>query len=279
MTGDPGSETYDFEYRLSQLLAAAQEAVGRANLALQEALLSDVRRDSMPQIAVWRLHLGATSTFFGIIQCLRSRFSSLGGYSLLRGLIEAWTHLYFIADESEAGTPALRAIRFEAGVLSEWASVEKKIRPEIDYDEITRRHRETIKELWNANHGKGEPKRRTYKDVNRTLEKMAKAPDLKRLEIFHSSSSVAVHMLASDFLLESSGLGVTVVWASTGRRYAWLQLAIMCFDYLTISALSSVPSPEHNAIARELHARWQEIYNDPLLVHAVAAESDSEWSL
>ena len=277
MTDDHATESYDFEDRFSQLLTTAQNTVGHANLALEQVLLpEEVRPTSMPQIPVWRLHLGATSTFLGIIQCLRTRFSSLAALSLLRGLIEAWTHLYFIADESEAGTPALRAIRFEAGVLSEWASVDKKMRPEINYDEITKHNRELIVGLWTANGGKGEPRRRTYSDVNPTLIKMAKSPQLERLGLLHSSSSVAVHMSASDFLLETSVTGVRVVWASPGRRCAWLQLAIMCFDYLTLSALSSVSSPENDEVIQELHARWQEIYNDSLLVNAVGSEGASE---
>lgn len=267
-----GSESYEFEDRFSRVLDAAESTIGRSNMALQETLLQNVHRYSMPEIPVWRLHLGATATFLGIIQCLKTRPSSLGAFSLLRGMIEVWAHLFFIADESEQGSPALRAISFEAGVLSEWASVRKKMDPEIDYVELMTRNRDGIMKLWTANGGKDEPRRRTYKDVNRTLEKMAKSPPLESLGIIHASSSVAVHMSASDFLLESSDSGVTVVWASDARRCAWLKLAIMCFDYLTISALTSVPSNDNEAIVQDLHSRWQAIYNDPLLVNAVAAE-------
>jgi hypothetical protein len=190
-------------------------------------------------------------------------------------MIEAWSHLFFIADETEPDSPALRAIRFEAGVLSEWASVQKKMNPEIDYDQLLARNHEGIMKLWTSNDGKDEPRRRNYKNVNRTLEKMANSPGLESLGIIHASSSVAVHASAADFLLESNDLGVTVVWASDARRCAWLQLAIMSFDYLTISALSSVTSYGDGAIAQELHACWQAIYNDPLLVAAVAAEGSS----
>jgi hypothetical protein len=194
-------------------------------------------------------------------------------------MIESWAHLFYIADESEPDSPALRAIQFEAGVLSEWASVRKKMDSEVDYDELMSRNREGIMKLWADNGGKNEPRRRTYKDVNPTLAKMAKTPDLESLGIIHASSSVAVHMSASDFLLESSETGVTVVWASDARRCAWLQLAIVCFDYLTISALQSVPSNANKVVAEDLHARWQTIYYDPLLVNAVATEVSSEIGL
>lgn len=276
MATDPGTDSNDFEHRFSMVLGAAEQTIGRSNMVLQETLLPNVQRHSMPEIPVWRLHLAATSTFVGIIQCLRTRTASLGAFSLLRGMIEAWTHLFFIADESEPDSPALRAIRFEAGVLSEWASVKKKMNPELDYAEIMRRDHEGVMKLWIANGGKGEPKRRTYKDVNRTLGKMAKSPELESLEIIHASSSVAVHMSAADFLLESNALGVTVIWASEARRCAWLRLAIICFDYLTTSALASVPNHHGEASAQDLRARWLAIYNDPLLAAAVADEDTTD---
>jgi hypothetical protein len=194
-------------------------------------------------------------------------------------MIEAWAHLFFIADESESDSPALRAIRFEAGVLSEWASVRKKMDPEIDYGQLMARNRDGIMKLWAANNGKNEPRRRTYKDVNPTLEKMANTPELESLGIIHAASSVAVHASAADFLLESDDFGTSVVWASDARRCAWLQLAIVSFDYLTISALSSVPSQDNAAVAQELHARWEAIYNDSLLVSAVATEGATEMHL
>jgi len=269
-------QPHEFERRFSEVLAATEETVWRANIATERVLLPGVKRNSMPQMPVWRLHLGATSTFLGVIQCLKTRYSSLGAFSLLRGVLEAWTHLYFISDESESDTPALRSIRFEAGVLSEWASVSKKMNPSLDYDEIMKRHHRTIMELWSENGGRGEPRLRTYNDVIPTLVRMSKSPALQRMDLLHKASSVAVHMSASDFLMESTGTGVTVVWASEGRRCAWLQLGIMCFDFLTMSALCSVPSAESDATISDLHTRWQVIYRNPIFTTAVLEEGETD---
>ena len=253
--------------------------VGRSSLALQDTLLPNVHRYSMPEIPVWRIHLTATSTFLGIIQCLRTRPSSLSALSLLRGLIEAWTHLYFIADDSERDTPSLRAIRFEAGVLHEWASVKKKMNPELDYQEIRRKNDIGIMKLWTANGGTNQPRRRTHTDVTPTLKTMAKFPPLQQLGTIHASSSIAVHMAAADFLLESSDFGVSVTWASDARRCAWLQLAVMCFDNLTMCALSSTSSDGSEAVILDLSRRWRAIYNNELLVSAVASERAAESNL
>ncbi len=76
--------------------------------------------DQMPESTVWRLHLTATASYLASIQCLRTRRSSLGGYILLRGPLEAWSHLDFIAGGTRDGSSALRALRYEAGAIREW---------------------------------------------------------------------------------------------------------------------------------------------------------------
>lgn len=262
----------DFDTQYSLLLEASIDLVRRANGDLQETLMADVGRESMPQIPVWRLHIGATSTFLGVIQCLRTRHSSIGAFSLLRGLIEAWTHLYFIADNSEDDTPAIRSIRFEAGVLNEWASVDKAMNPELDFAELQKKNNAKILRLCVANGRNNLPKMRTHNHVKPTLDKMAQSETLGSLDIFHQATSIAVHMSATDYLLKSTDTGVTVIWASPALRCAWLQLAIAFFDYLTFSALSCVPESTPNAVIKSLHERWQEIYNDPLLVETLREE-------
>jgi hypothetical protein len=186
------------------VLDISQSTIGRSNTALQENILQDVRRHSMPEIP-----LSAPAPFRDLDL---SRYHPVPSdspilarrVSLLWGMIEAWAHLFFIADESEPDSSALRAIRFEAGVLSEWASVRKKMEQEIDYDQLKKRNHDSIMKLWAANEGINEPRRRTYKDVNTTLAKMAKMPELESLGIIHAASSVAVNSSAADFLLESN---------------------------------------------------------------------------
>jgi hypothetical protein len=77
MTSGTSNESYDFEDRFSRVLEVAESTINRSNMVLQVNLLINVHRHSMPEIPVWRLHLVASSTFLGIIQCLRTRHSSL----------------------------------------------------------------------------------------------------------------------------------------------------------------------------------------------------------
>jgi hypothetical protein len=233
----------------------------------------------MPEIPVLRLHLGATANFLGVIRCLKTPYSSIGALSLLRGLIESWTHLYFIADETEAGTPAQRAVRYEAGVRNEWRNFEKKTKPDLDHREMFRRNRTTIMGLWTDNGGKGEPKNRTYNHVSSTWKKITALPEFKGIEVLRDSSSVAAHVGAVDFLFAFDDSQITVEWVSPGRRSVWLLFAIVCFDNLTFSAFESVPSIDSQAAVQDLRSRWLGISNSLVLAKAAATKGQSELGL
>jgi len=279
LTSRPDAITVEFEHEFAKVLNLAEDNIQQSNHLLQELLLSDVQRDSVPEIPVWRLHLSATATFLGIIQCLKTPSSSLGALSLLRGLVESWTHLYFIADETEKGTPAQRAIRYEAGVLLEWRNFDKKTRPGSDHEETRRRHHATIMRLWVANGGEDEPRSRTYRHVQPTWEKITALPQVKGIEALRDSSSVAVHVGAVDFLLAFNDSQITVEWVSPGRRSAWLLYAIVCFDNLTLSAFGSVPSIDTQAATQDLHLRWLTIANSAALAKAGATKREPEAGL
>lgn len=270
MTVEQPVGDFDFETRFMEILQTSREQSSRACIAVQDLLTKDVGPRSMPEVPAWRLHLTATSTFLGVLQCLETRFSSLGALSLTRGLVEAWTHLYFIADSSERGTPALRAIQFEHGVLYEWTNVRKLMTPDLDYHEHVKGIDRSMLELYKANGHDGLMRRRTYGDVNRTLKKMAASPEFSKMDLLHAASSMAVHASASDFLLELSPTSVTVEWASPGRRCAWLKFAVVCYDYLTISAISLSSDEGRHAVIQESHDQWLAICNDPLITGAVA---------
>lgn len=260
----------DFEARFKGVLQAAREHSSRTNTAVQDFLTKNVGPSSMPEITVWRLHLTATATFLGVLQCLETKFSSLGAFSLIRGLVEACTHLDFIADDSEPGSPALRAIRFEYGALYEWAKVDKLRDPDMNYEDRVRDIDRKMLSLFRSNGHDGLLRRRTYSDVGQTLKKMAASSKPSRMDLLHAATSTAVHATAADFLLSRSPTSVSVEWASSSRRCAWLQFAVVSYDYLTIAALSLADNEERHSVIQDLHIKWLAIYNDPLITNCVS---------
>src|SRR5271157_1652399 len=92
-----------FEQSLPILIGRANEFADRGL-----ALIDDLRPEGMtgvtlPDATVWKLHLVATINYRAGLACLRQPETSLGTFTLLRGLLEAWAHLAFIQD-STAGS-------------------------------------------------------------------------------------------------------------------------------------------------------------------------------
>jgi hypothetical protein len=265
----------NFERRFAESLTSAEQNLWRAQGVVDHWVLQSAGPHSMPQIAIWRLHLSATATFLAILQCLKTRYSSLGAFSLIRGLVESWSHLYFIDDSSNELDAKSRAISIESGILHESIDLDSKLQPDLDRAERLRTIDEQVRRLANANDLDEVPKKRTYAHVSQTLKKMAEGGELRQPGLLYAASSSAVHMLASDFLIQVAPTEVSVTWVSDGRRCAWLQLAIMCFDHLTMTSLRATPAVVDDADILDLHSRWMALYNDKFLVDIVAGTGGS----
>jgi hypothetical protein len=62
-----------------------------------EQLADGVRGDAFPDSTVLRLNLAVSVQYFAAVSALGEAETALGALSLLRGLIEAWAHLYLCA--------------------------------------------------------------------------------------------------------------------------------------------------------------------------------------
>jgi hypothetical protein len=187
----------------------------------------------MPASTVWRLHLTATASYEAAVQCLRLRYSSLGAYILLRGLLEAWAHLDFIADGSQGGSPALRAIRYELGVLQEWEDSAHDAPDVHPSSLIAQANRAAMLEQWAEHGGHGTPPLRTRKHVAATLTNIAARERFDWLRALYRTTSGTTHMLGVDFLLQDAGGTTLVVWATPALRSSWLAWTTVCFEQLS----------------------------------------------
>jgi hypothetical protein len=147
----------DFEPNFTVVLDRAASFGETVHSAVASLHPPDVSLDQMPESTVWRLHLTATASYEASIQCLRIRCSSLGGYIVLRGLLEAWAHLDFIADGFQGGSPALRAIRYELGAHQEWEDSAHDIPGGHSSPLIAQDNHDLMLELWQQHGGQGNP--------------------------------------------------------------------------------------------------------------------------
>lgn len=231
-----------------------------ASLHPPEASLTE-----MPASTVWRLHLTATASYEAAVQCLRLRYSSLGAYILLRGLLEAWAHLDFIADGSQGGSPALKAIRYELGVLQEWEDSAHDAPDGHPSPLIAQDNRAAMLEQWSEHGGQGTPPLRTRKHVPTTLTSIAARERFDWLRALYRTTSGATHMLGVDFLLQSAGGTTVVVWATPAQRSSWLVWTTVCFEQLSRTAVGLMGGSDVKEMQLAFNQGAHAIIDDPVV--------------
>ena len=222
---------------LTPLIGRATD-LGDAGLGLIDTLRSEEGTGAtLPESTVLRLHCVAASTYRSGLICLWMPETSLASYGLIRGLLEVWAHLTFIADDSAGGDPRCRALRYERGTLGEWADAAKKAPKYFDKAAWHARHDERkrdIDKLWEECGCNGAP--RTRRHVKATLDALATGPTMEWIPGAWSASSASTHAFGVDFLLDSRRGETQLVWALPSQRASWLVLLVATFDYLTITA-------------------------------------------
>ncbi|HVA60531.1 MAG TPA: hypothetical protein VNG13_08345 [Mycobacteriales bacterium] len=132
---------------LTPVIARATD-FGEAALLLIDALRSEEATGAaMPESSVVRLHFVAASTYRSGLLCLWMPETSLASYGLIRGLLEVWAHLSFIADDREGGDARCRALRYERGALKEWADTAPRAPKYYDIASWTARHADKVRDI------------------------------------------------------------------------------------------------------------------------------------
>lgn len=178
----------------------AQLSVDACDL-VDEFLDSDCTFGTVPDAAVYRLHLVATSTYRAGLLCLRTPETAFNAYSLLRDLLESWSHLEFIADVAGGGNFACRALRYELGAIREWSNTLHAALSYFDKETWLVTHdqkQRDLERLWNELHCSGAL--RSYSHATRTLEGLTSRPNMEWVLGVWRATSATVHMYAVDFV-------------------------------------------------------------------------------
>jgi hypothetical protein len=252
-----------FESDFSTVLDRAANYGETVHSAVASLHPPDVSLDQMPASTAWRLHLTATAGYEASIQCFRTRYSSLGGYIILRGLLEAWAHLDFIADDSQGGSPALRAIRYELGVHQEWEDSAHDAPGGHPSPLIAQDNYDVMLKLWQESGGVGNPTLRTRKHVQPTLTNIAARQNLDWLRGLYRSTSATAHMFGVNFLLQSQGNTTAVVWAIPAQRSSWLVWVTVCFEHLSRTAVELMGGAEIEEMKIAFNHGAHAIVDDP----------------
>lgn len=221
---------------LSPLIARGIDLC-HAGMRLIDVLRSeDGTGATLPESTVVRLHFVAASTFQSGLLCLSMPETSLASYGLIRGLLEVWSHLIFISDDTQGGDARCRALRYERGALREWSDTVLKAPGHLDmagWQECHDERERDIRQMWEEYGCTGSP--RTRRQVNSTLLAMSKEPTMEWIPGVWGASSASTHGFGVDFLLHSRGETTDVVWALSSQRASWFGFLAAAYDYLTVT--------------------------------------------
>lgn len=233
----------------------------------------------MPQGTVFKLHVASTATYRSGLVCLRSPETSVGAFSLLRGLLEAWSHITFISDPREGGDPRCRALRFERGLMEEWSN-NVRVAP-LGFDRVSwqRSHeekRQEIEGLWKSLGCPTAPPR-TRKQVDQTLGRLAKEPTMGWITGVWRSTSAAVHMYGADFAFDSRGDGHSdLVWALPRFRATWLGFLVAAYSYLTTTSIGILASGQVPVDAHRFHDEVRTLIDDEAMKRMLSGYYDED---
>jgi len=254
----------DFEDQLAASLDLAKRLTWYDSEAVKECLLQDKQLHSMPEVALWRLHIGAMGNFFGILQCLRTKYSSIGALSLLRGVIEALTHIYYIFDETESLPRSMKGIAVESGILFESMNLDTKLVSSFDRDKRQSEINRNLTALVLANGGTTIPRRRDSGDVAMTVKKMEDRQLFPQGEFIRAATSSAVHMQATDHLLTPTPAEVTVTWADN-KRIPWLYYSVMSFAAATKYVIQCSDLEATPQLLERSESSWAGLLSEPFI--------------
>lgn len=260
-----------FEQSLPTLISRANEFATRG-LALIDTLRAEqMTGATLPDATVWKLHLVATINYRAGLASLRQPETSLGAFTLLRGMLEAWAHLAFIEDDAAGGDARCRALRFERGMSGEWANDVRVAPPGFDqaaWQTQHTAHDREVDDLWRQLGCRGA--NRTQGQAAATLARLSTQLGMEWIDGVWRSTSAATHMYGVEFALTDRADGTTeLVWAPPAHRASWLMWLAASYSYLTTTA-AIILRPDTPEIA-DFHNAIGAFLNDPDLRAAVSS--------
>jgi hypothetical protein len=210
-----------------------------ALMILDRLLPEDMTFGTMPHATIQQLHLASTINYRAALACLRQAETSLAAYGLLRGLLEAWAHIDFIADDSQGGDARCRALRYERGAAQDLLDNLQAAPLGFDPSAWKTTHAENqqaIDDLW-RDLGCANAKPRSRRHVEGTLKAISDRLMLDWVLPAWRSASAVVHMFGEDYIFDHDDKGNShLVWALPRFRAAWLAFLAAAYGYLTVTS-------------------------------------------
>ena len=186
--------------------------------------------DQFPEATAARLLIAITPQYHAAVACLAEPETALGAVVLMRPLIEAWAHLYFIVGNDDLADAACRALRLEVGLAVETLGmVQDGGDVHVNQLEIVQRRVAELEAIVSSRGCKG--KRRSYGEVGSTVKAMGKERNIPWLFGAWRSFSLTGHVGGWDWSVEDQGDGTSaIVDPSPSLRAGWLKSLVILYS-------------------------------------------------
>jgi hypothetical protein len=226
----------------------------------------DLPGDQFPEATAARLIIAVTPQYHAAVACLAEPGTALGAVVLMRPLIEAWAHLYFIVGKDDLADAACRALRLEVGLAVEiLGMVQDAGQAYANQVESAQRRVEELEATAGSLGCKGN--RRSYSEVGSTVKAMGKERNIPWLFGAWRSFSLTGHVGGWDWSIEDQGDGRSaIVDSSPSLRAGWLKNIVVLYSnvvwaYMLVTGIpydSVAEAPFGSAVNGVLNDRWLE---------------------
>jgi hypothetical protein len=233
-----------------------------------------LRGDQVPEATVERLLIALLPLYHAAVASLEDPETTLAALALMRSLIEAWTHLYFMMEPDSPSERSCRAIRLELGWAKDMAGLARSAEEEMPGQlSVALRREQGIEELRAKRGCKGGA--RTYGHVDQEVTRMAKKFGIDWLPGSWRSASQMTHVAGWDWMLVDQGDGTSSFGhPSPSHRAARLNHLVVLFSNVSQTALVILGVGLDSAGSRGIHEAAMAILDDPFLRRAIEGDYD-----
>ncbi len=267
-----GTPLERFETRFAPLMRAARTLPGVVEEALLRHYPQGIPGYAMPAATASRMLLAVDPLYHAAVQSLAEPDTALGALALMRPIIEAWCHLFWILGLDGAKDAPCRAIRLEQMWMGSSLGVAHASK---DVEEIRKaeHRRGEIRDLYNSTRCTGGP--RKYGDTETTVIDVSAKLQADWLPAAWRSSSQMVHVGGWDWALVDRGDGVSVLQSPTpSHRATRLNHLIIIYYNVAMAAVELTGAGRDSDAARTVYATLLAVRDDKFLLRAIDGDYD-----
>lgn len=269
-----GTAEEHFQAKFLPCLSEARKLADTHGEIIDTRFPSGVPGGQLPEATVFRLMLSAIPLYHAAVAALAEPETTMGSLVLMRSLIEAWTHLFFIVGDGGVGA-GCRALRLERGWAIDNIALTSAAGPGmVGEKEKAEARMAEVMQLW-GELGCTSGKPRNYSNVGPTTKEIEKTVGIDwLLSMWHTTSQMA-HVGGFDWLLVDRGGGTSAfAHPPPSHRASRLNHLVVLFSCASWNAFQILGVDVEGEPSNAFNASVRDLLDRPFLLRAVEGDFD-----